>query len=138
MTEHASDTAFLLDLLRERGAAGIHTSELRRMGASGNPSQRAADCERIYGVTIRRETEWWTDARGKRRNGSRYTLISEPGRGLGSDPELVVQGGQQGDQSAVGTDDGSNAPEPTAALFSLPEAEPRADYRDPDAFEDAA
>lgn len=64
-----SDTDRMYRLLRERGARGVHTHELRTMGYSGNPSQRAADIEAKYGVTVERERERRND-----RNGSRYRL----------------------------------------------------------------
>lgn len=38
-----SDTERFLALLAERGGAGLHSHETRRLGVSGNPSQRAKD-----------------------------------------------------------------------------------------------
>lgn len=64
-----SDTERMYKLLKERGPRGAHTHELRSMGYSGNPSQRVADIEAKYGVTVQRERE---SRNG--RQGSRYRL----------------------------------------------------------------
>lgn len=88
-----SDTDRVYRLLRERGARGVHTHELRTMGYSGNPSQRAADIEAKYGVEVQRER--------KSRNGrpgSVYRIVgssadparrsSQEARGAGDNPHV--------------------------------------------------
>lgn len=77
-----SDTDRMYRLLCER-PNGVHTHDLRKMGYSGNPSQRATDIERKYGVPVQRERE-----RRNGRNGSRFKLA---GVGAGSDSGSVSQ-----------------------------------------------
>lgn len=72
-TSGPTDGERLLIALRARGATGIHSHEIRKLGISGNPSQRAAELE-AAGYEIRHERE-----HKGRRPGVRYTLISEPG-----------------------------------------------------------
>jgi hypothetical protein len=67
-----SDRDRLLELLRERGSLGITTFEIRRMGVSGNPSQRKAELEK-RGFVI--HTKPYKEGR---RRGRRYILISGP------------------------------------------------------------
>lgn len=71
------DWFVMLEFLRERGQHGAHTSEIRRLGISGNPSQRRLDLI-DRGCRISSTPEDFTDARGKRRRGARFILISEP------------------------------------------------------------
>ena len=71
------DWFVMLEFLRERGQHGAHTSEIRRQGISGNPSQRRLDLI-DRGCRISSTPEDFTDARGKRRRGARFILISEP------------------------------------------------------------
>ena len=78
-----TDKEKLLALLRNRGAAGVHTSELRRMGVSGNPSQRRLDLL-ADGYEIRSERESYRGADGKTRPGARFTLIDGPALGAGA------------------------------------------------------
>ena len=76
----ATDRQRMLELLREAGDRGVHTHDLRRLGVSGNPSQRATDLEQLDGCMIRRVRE-----RRGRRPGSRFFLVSEP-REVARDP----------------------------------------------------
>lgn len=74
-----SDRDRMLALLKERGATGVTTFELRRSGVSGNPSQRKAELEeRGHRIAVEPYTEG-------RRRGRRYILISEHQTG-GSKP----------------------------------------------------
>lgn len=67
-----SDRQRMLDLLRERGFCGVTTFELRRMGISGNPSQRRAELEELgYRIDVKPHREG-------RRNGRLYVLRREP------------------------------------------------------------
>lgn len=79
-----SDTERMYKLLKERGPRGAHTHELRSMGYSGNPSQRVADIEAKYGVTVQRERETRNG-----RQGSRYRL--QEGRRSGSSGVMTVK-----------------------------------------------
>lgn len=109
----------------------VHSTELRREGYTGNPSQRINEL-REMGFEIKAEPMVWTDANGKQRNGALYTLISEPGHGLGTGKAAADRAASAPDDLPRGLREPASA-EPTAALFSLPEAEPQASYRDPDA-----
>lgn len=69
-----TDKERVLERLR-RGP--VHSTELRKAGITANPSQRVAEL-RERGCVISAESAPWTDARGKRRPGSIYSLVSEP------------------------------------------------------------
>lgn len=58
----------------------VHSTEIRRSGLSGNPSQRIAEL-RDLGHHITAESKPWKDANGKRRPGTLYTLTLDPERG---------------------------------------------------------
>lgn len=73
-----TDCDRMLDELAKAGPAGVHSHDLRRMGISGNPSQRAADLE-AKGHKLRRVRE----NRGKR-PGVRYFLVSDRLVGVGA------------------------------------------------------
>lgn len=130
-----TDTDRMIALLRERGARGAHTSELRRLGISGNPSQRRKDAI-AQGYEISSERESFIGAGGKRRPGARFVLQRERAPGLGAGaacngcPADAPIGNGNTEQASV---------EPEgASLFDPPEPEPVAgDYRDPDAMEAA-
>lgn len=116
-----SDKEKLLALLRERGPEGIHTSELRRRGVSGNPSARREDLI-ADGYSIRSERESYRGRDGKTRPGARFTLDA----GLASDTGTATPEGP-------GSLGGSVAGEPgDRGLFELPT------YMDPDFYEEAA
>jgi hypothetical protein len=85
-----SDTDRLYRLLKREGSRGVHTLDLRREQISGNPSQRATDIEKKYGVQIERERERRGD-----RNGSRYKLI-----GLGAGTSQGAPSSAQSGQSS--------------------------------------
>lgn len=70
-----SDTDRLLDLLQAASDTGVHTSELRYHGVSGNPSQRRADLEE-RGYTISSTPEPYPS--DPRRCGARYRLVAAP------------------------------------------------------------
>jgi hypothetical protein len=72
--QQPTDCQRLLIALRARGPAGLHTHEIRKLGISGNPSQRAADLEE-RGYELRRKRE-----HKGRRPGVRLFLVSEPGQ----------------------------------------------------------
>lgn len=102
-----SDTDLMYRMLRQAGPRGCHTLDLRREGVSGNPSQRAADIEAKYGVTVDREWE----NRGRRR-GKRFRLSS----GVESDT------GQRKARKSQGTlDSGVAASSPPPASEAPPE-----------------
>ncbi len=63
-----TDSRRMWVMLRDAGRAGVHSHELRRVGISGNPSQRAKDIV-TYGVDLATRRE----AVG-RRPGARYWL----------------------------------------------------------------
>lgn len=153
MTSTGTDTVAVYELLRERGSAGVHTSEIRRRGLSGNPSQRATEIEERFGVTIERRPERWTDPSGKTRNGARFTLLDTPTGEAGGNPAPPAGPavGPAGDSHRrIGPDGGeSPAPAPDAhaegqdgegTLFSTAEIDippVRPTYLDPD-LEEAA
>lgn len=71
-TGQPTDTQRLLIALQARGPKGIYSHEIRKLGISGNPSQRVADLEALgYEIDHRREHKG-------RRPGVRYTLTAEP------------------------------------------------------------
>ena len=110
----------------------VHSTELRREGYTGNPSQRINEL-REMGFEIKAEPMVWTDHNGKQRNGALYTLTSEPGPGLGAGTADERPREPLAGASAVGGQAASAEPETEApSLFELPS------YMDPDAFEDAA
>ena len=68
-----TDTARLLTALRARGPVGIHSHEIRRLGISGNPSQRVKELEEDgHQIEHRREHKG-------RRPGVRYRLLADAG-----------------------------------------------------------
>lgn len=124
-----SDKDKLLAILRDRGEKGVHTSELRRMGASGNPSQRRLDLL-ADGYEIRSERESYRGRDGKTRPGARFILESGPGLGTGNDRPA---------SSATESVSASVEPEADSSLFAVPDPAPQSgSYRDPDAWEGAA
>lgn len=64
-----TDNERLLIALRARGATGIHSHEIRKLGISGNPSQRISELEE-QGFEISKVRE-----HKGRRPGTRYTLV---------------------------------------------------------------
>lgn len=63
-----TDARRMYVLLRDAGAEGVHSHDLRRQGVSGNPSQRAKDIvSKGVAVSVRRENVG-------RRPGARYWL----------------------------------------------------------------
>lgn len=126
-----TDKDRMLALLRERGPQGAHTSELRARGYSGNPSQRRIELlDEGYSIDSIRES--FIGADGSKRPGARFILTAEPDDadldgGAGPPTSHPTQASPPGSESAV---------EVSAGLFALPE--PEADYRDPDAWGDAA
>jgi hypothetical protein len=82
-----SGTDAIYRLLQREGSRGVHTLDLRREGFSGNPSQRATDIEKKYGVRVDRQIEY----RGKKR-GSRFRLVGVGvGQGQGSRKECFLE-----------------------------------------------
>jgi hypothetical protein len=71
-TTGPTDCEKVLTALRARGKAGIHSHEIRRLGFSGNPSQRVTELEE-QGFEISHVRE-----HKGRRPGIRYLLIAEP------------------------------------------------------------
>jgi len=70
-----TDNERLLTAPRARGPVGIHSHEIRKLGISGNPSQRISELEEAgYSIEHKREHKG-------RRPGVRYTLV-------GSDAEV--------------------------------------------------
>ncbi len=68
MSRGLTDARRMWVMLRDAGAAGVHSHELRRAGISGNPSQRAKDiADHGVAVATRRENVG-------RRPGARYWL----------------------------------------------------------------
>lgn len=89
-----SDRDRLLELLRERGAAGVTTFEIRRSGVSGNPSQRKAELEELgYKIDAQPYAEG-------RRRGRRYVLISEPA-GVGAGVHAAVASADPSEDGAL-------------------------------------
>lgn len=123
-----TDKMKLLALLRDRGPRGIHTSELRVRGISGNPSSRRLDLIRD-GYVIRSERESYIGADGKSRPGARFFLDHDfSDAGLGAD-------GVDGSPAAPEVNPEQTSAEPDAALFDLPDPEPpTGSYRDPDGW----
>lgn len=72
-TKEPTDAERMLIALRARGNTGLHSHEVRKLGISAHPSQRAAELE-AKGYEIKRTKEF----KG-RRPGVRFTLIAEPG-----------------------------------------------------------
>lgn len=93
-----SDTDRMYRLLCER-PGGVHTHDLRKMGYSGNPSQRATDIERKYGVTVQRERE-----RRNGRNGSRFKIA-----GVGAGSALGSRSRRSSQGASVDSGEGSTA-----------------------------
>lgn len=87
-----TDKLRMLALLRERGDNGVHTSELRRLGYSGNPSQRRIELlDEGYDIASIRES--YIGADGKSRPGARFILNAEPERPSVSDgPDSPLSG----------------------------------------------
>lgn len=85
-----SDKLRMLALLEEAGSRGIHTHDVRKLGVSGNPSERRRELlEDGYGIKVVREN------RGKR-PGARYIL------GSGSVTRSPVIDGRPGPSSGRG------------------------------------
>ena len=126
-----TDKDKLLALLRNRGAEGVHTAELRRMGVSGNPSQRRLDLL-ADGYEIASERESYRGADGKTRPGARFTLTASPDPALASAPSETATSAPDSLRGVSGAGErGAEQP----SLFVPPE---RPSYMDVDAFEDAA
>ena len=75
-----SDREAVLQALRQAGRRGCHSLALRRGGFTANVSQRVAEL-REQGHVIEATLERWG-----RRNGCRYTLISDAGVGSVAPP----------------------------------------------------
>ena len=75
-------------LMRDAGATGVHSHDIRRLGCSGNPSQRAKDIvDHGVDVSTRREAVG-------RRPGSRYWLAEHaPDDAVAVRPNGVEIGG---------------------------------------------
>jgi len=71
-TTEPTDCERVLAVLRARGKSGIHSHEIRKLGLSGNPSQRVRELE-AQGFEISHERE-----HKGRRPGIRYRLVAEP------------------------------------------------------------
>jgi len=81
-----SDRLRVLAQLQRAGASGVHSLDLRREGFTGNPSQRMNEL-RDEGYVIEAKREARFD-----RNGTRYTLVSEPSElSRSASPPCVTQ-----------------------------------------------
>lgn len=102
--------------LKTLGSRGLHSHEIRKLGFSGNPSQRITELE-DQGYEIRHVRE-----HVGRRPGTRYFLISEPGQkaagvGAGSPSSCTDPGGQGSPSSATDRPRPPIDGEPAARLF---------------------
>ena len=129
-TGRKTDTDKLVELLLQN-PNGVHTHDLRRMGISGNPSQRATDAEEKYGIKIDRVRE---SRNG--RPGSRFTLAGEGGASSGESSALPSGEKERGgeDPRVRSEADPSASPEP---LFLFGEGPKRPSMYDPDMGEAA-
>lgn len=132
-----TDLQRMLALLRERGERGAHTSEIRKLGISGNPSQRRIEALDL-GFDISSERESYTDLAGKTRPGARFVLLGEPesDAGCGGDTRSEAKPSPSLGSAPVAAAP-SAEPEPPS-LFAAPEPVESRRYLDHDAWDDAA
>jgi len=134
-----SDRDRILAALRNAGTQGMHSHDLRKLGYSGNPSQRVAEL-RDDGHRITGELE-----RRNKRHGIRWWLIEEARVGNGAAPDSSspvksaasapgsssVSGSAPGHPASVAPPDREPARQPLAErLFMPPPLDP---LRDPEA-----